>query len=556
MKYLWKDVKHRNLNTLENMLTPGVFELKDVDPSGSLLNYACQCRYKDVLTILLKYNSPITCNRSTGLTPLHTSVKLGDNPMTAILISHGVTLETQSLFEHKTALHFAVREKNIGIIRMLLDQNAHVNAQDIYGSAAIHYAAQSGEESIVMLLLEHQADLELRDKEGWSALHFAADEGHQHLVRLFLKRGADISAQTRYGKTALHLVCHRGHMSIAQILLDFKSTADVKDLHDKTPVDYCRNPTMTSLVLNAIQLTDGDMEDIKHIDMNINSTSLIDLLDPEYLSDNYYSCENLVTNDKGNDSDSVTVDLESLDQGMQFAQSEPSLSESGTSRELFFLSHLRDKSHSSENIPHKNNKPSAQTDLDTIVEVHSDNSSSSRKSSQQSTQVLFTSNDGHPSIVATEIMSEVTEKNYHHFESQTATSNSGTLKFSAEMQNNKHINKAPETDESRSLSLSPGPVLSQRRHSDQIPKLHAHEISRCLSSGQIEDMHKKTCNHLDKSMHSIADVAQILEEIETSPDAENRGKKCEELKQLMKKWTVDISVFRGNVLSRSSSTVE
>ncbi len=54
-----------------------------------------------------------------------------------------------------TALHYAVRNKRVDIVRLLLSHNANPNARDANGRDPLSYAAINGNIQIVELLLSH-----------------------------------------------------------------------------------------------------------------------------------------------------------------------------------------------------------------------------------------------------------------------------------------------------------------------------------------------------------------------------------------------------------------
>lgn len=67
-------------------------------------------------------------------------------------------------------------------VRLLLSQQADVEAQTEKQNTALHIACQKGDESIVKLLLDRRTKIESRYEDEWTALHFtlntAADRGH------------------------------------------------------------------------------------------------------------------------------------------------------------------------------------------------------------------------------------------------------------------------------------------------------------------------------------------------------------------------------------------
>ncbi|NJD55102.1 MAG: ankyrin repeat domain-containing protein [Nitrospirae bacterium] len=91
----------------------------------------------------------------------------GDQTAVAELIGQGIDLnlhEEEGL--GRTALMKACRHGHIGIVRLLLENGARPDEQDVSGDAALAYAACNGYMEIVKLLLDRGADTRLRNKAG------------------------------------------------------------------------------------------------------------------------------------------------------------------------------------------------------------------------------------------------------------------------------------------------------------------------------------------------------------------------------------------------------
>src|SRR5699024_279691 len=81
----------------------------------------------------------------------------------------------------RTALAFAARYGHTGIVRLLLDNGANVNATNV-NQTALSYAAEYGHDAIVKLLLDKGADIDATEAFGWTALLHATDNGHEAAV--------------------------------------------------------------------------------------------------------------------------------------------------------------------------------------------------------------------------------------------------------------------------------------------------------------------------------------------------------------------------------------
>jgi ankyrin repeat protein len=110
-----------------------------------------------------------------------------------IAISQGVDLNEKDEFG-TTALHYAVAEKNVNAVALLLEHGAEVTAQDQDGKTALHYAVEHKLPGVAEALLEKNPKLiDIADKFGneplWTAA-FSAN-GNYDLVSLLLGHGAN-----------------------------------------------------------------------------------------------------------------------------------------------------------------------------------------------------------------------------------------------------------------------------------------------------------------------------------------------------------------------------
>jgi ankyrin repeat protein len=87
--------------------------------------------------------------------------------------------------QHWTALHFAARDQNRGVVQVLLEGGAPVDATDVFGNTPLlHAIGPSSDPDLIALLLLHGADPGRENRYGVSALALAKQMGRDDLAEL------------------------------------------------------------------------------------------------------------------------------------------------------------------------------------------------------------------------------------------------------------------------------------------------------------------------------------------------------------------------------------
>ncbi|KAF1820768.1 ankyrin, partial [Dissoconium aciculare CBS 342.82] len=118
-----------------------------------------------------------------------------------------------------TALQAASLRGYDKVVRLLLEAEADVNAQGGDYGNALQAASLRGYDKVVRLLLEAEADVNAQGGDYGTALYAASSGGHDKVVRLLLEAEADVNAQGGQYGTALYAASSRGHDKVVQLLL-------------------------------------------------------------------------------------------------------------------------------------------------------------------------------------------------------------------------------------------------------------------------------------------------------------------------------------------------
>jgi ankyrin repeat protein len=89
------------------------------------------------------------------------------------------------------------------VVRLLIKENANVNAKDNKGNTALIYASKGGRAETVKILIDHKANVNAQNNEGQTALILAAREGRAENVEILIDHEAMVDMQDKNGVTAL-----------------------------------------------------------------------------------------------------------------------------------------------------------------------------------------------------------------------------------------------------------------------------------------------------------------------------------------------------------------
>ena len=199
-----------------------------------------------VVALLLDSGSDPNARRANardgGRTPLHSSIiEKRDAKVIETLLNHGAdgtakfhrwVGESSLLSAPLAPLHLAAYVGSpTGVIEVLIDRGADVNARVENGLTPLHLAAGNNDNShIVQYLLSRAADSNARDENGDTPLHLAAkgdlckrDEVHcEFLFSFLLYNSADANALNDEGNSPLHVVISRAlDHRLVWMLLEF-----------------------------------------------------------------------------------------------------------------------------------------------------------------------------------------------------------------------------------------------------------------------------------------------------------------------------------------------
>ncbi len=134
-------------------------------------------------------------------------------------------------FDGKSALYYAVKEKLLEIVRILLAAGANINAPTEFENnvlyACINYA-----------------------REAWYSA-FSRPHNIELMMESLLQAGADFNVRSNTGESLLHLAITNYNPVCAQALIDAGLNVDSKDNEGRTPLHYARHDITINMLADA-----------------------------------------------------------------------------------------------------------------------------------------------------------------------------------------------------------------------------------------------------------------------------------------------------------------
>jgi ankyrin repeat protein len=226
-----------------------------------------------------------TATEMYGEYALHKAIKLSDNHLIKILIANGYDIDESDSY-NKTPLLLALEVKNIDYIKLLLQHGASVQYKDLDLAASLKSfdclkillqastrntkcyefrntlllkAAFEGNLQLLKLLIENNADINATDQQGKILLHQSALKGHLESCKNLIENRADVNAKDEQGQTPLHMSGWKSHFECLKYLIDNKADVNAKDDKGQTPLHmYGHLECIKYLIYNKADVNSED----------------------------------------------------------------------------------------------------------------------------------------------------------------------------------------------------------------------------------------------------------------------------------------------------------
>lgn len=198
-----------------NKIVKSNYEVEERDEN--LINAINSSNYEEVIRLI---NSGVSIN------PIHRNFNMVTSP-----------------------LIFSVKNNDIKMVKLLLENGANVNARGSYQDVVLIYALSSQEVNIdmVKLLVEYGANVNIPNFFAYSPFTGVCKTGNVEIAKLFIDNGANLNQDFYYsnddkyklGSSPIKAAISNNHYDIVKILIDNKCKLDNGTLGDpQTPLEY------------------------------------------------------------------------------------------------------------------------------------------------------------------------------------------------------------------------------------------------------------------------------------------------------------------------------
>ncbi len=181
---------------------------------------------QEIQRLLSRGMDPNTPNEN-GVPALAVATRLGAAKSAMLLVQHPKTQVNVVNSVDETPLMLAALNNQLDVAQVLIDRGAEVNRK---GWTPLHYAATKGHTAMMRLLLDNNAYIDAESPNGTTPLMMAAYYGTPLSVKLLLEEGADPTPRNQLHVNALDLALKAERAQSAFYIRAFTVAWEIREL--------------------------------------------------------------------------------------------------------------------------------------------------------------------------------------------------------------------------------------------------------------------------------------------------------------------------------------
>lgn len=205
------------------------------------LHMAAGAGNENVVSWLIDNGADVNALARNQVTPLEEAVLRNRRQIVQLLRENGGIINPDRLPVFSKLLIEAAARGEVAYVSLLLDAGVDPNTTGYDDRTALHAAASEGRVGVVEVLVEHKANVQAVDRFGFTPLQECLrgqSRGHAACAKVLSELGATIPAKQEYGGVQLHAsaerslphLCERGDFSFAELFLPTARTEDVMQM--------------------------------------------------------------------------------------------------------------------------------------------------------------------------------------------------------------------------------------------------------------------------------------------------------------------------------------
>ncbi|KAI3801883.1 hypothetical protein L1987_30000 [Smallanthus sonchifolius] len=168
---------------LQKLLAKGLDPNESDNNGRTALHIAASKGSDNCVLLLLDYGADPNCKDSEGNVPLWEAIMGNHETVVGLLADNGATLLSGDVGQFSC---IAAELNNLNLLKQIIRYGGDITRARNDGSTALHVAVCEGNIEIVKFLLDQGANIDQQDNHGWTPRDLADQQGHEDIKSLFL----------------------------------------------------------------------------------------------------------------------------------------------------------------------------------------------------------------------------------------------------------------------------------------------------------------------------------------------------------------------------------
>jgi ankyrin repeat protein len=293
IKYGYNNILKIIINNSKHIIGIPIYNIKD-NNNNTPLHYAILYNNFEACSHLLEFDININYKNDMGQTPLHIAVDNNNINIINLLLKHKDILVNLLNNEGISALHIAVIKRYIDILKIfiydkkfdiniietkynmtplmylldinylniiidMLNNNALITFQDIYGNNILHHCLINYKLDLYLFFINYNTNKTIDNHiniKGCTPLHILLENNNN--IEIDLKNiiiNTNLNLQDNNGNTCMHLICkYNLWLKVKDVLINKKIDIFIYNLNNETPLSYINKDNYNEFI-NMVSLS-------------------------------------------------------------------------------------------------------------------------------------------------------------------------------------------------------------------------------------------------------------------------------------------------------------